>query len=170
MVNSSNYAINLVHFIHWTHTRTRVFAGYRNVRNIMKKKAILFSSYLLLLLSLCSCSGVFYSTDATSLLTSDLNDDGTPEILYIEKESQTKYHLIVKQGEIVILRTPFYRHFKEPFYNTKVAIIYNDGNKSLQKPHLMVKGGRPPKALFFEYINGKMETITPSINEANEFN
>ena len=29
-----NYAINLVRFTHWTHTRTRVFAGYRNVRNI----------------------------------------------------------------------------------------------------------------------------------------
>ena len=26
-----NYAINLVRFTHWTHTRTRVFAGYRNV-------------------------------------------------------------------------------------------------------------------------------------------
>ena len=35
-IMSSNYAINLVRFTHWTHTRTRVFAGYRNVEDVEK--------------------------------------------------------------------------------------------------------------------------------------
>ena len=36
-MQTHNYAINPARFTHWTHTRTRVFAGYRNVM-FMKKQ------------------------------------------------------------------------------------------------------------------------------------
>ena len=129
----------------------------------MKISVFIVNTLLLLVLCACSSSNIIYGPTATEFLICDFNKDGKPEKKYIEGEANSnEQYLIIEQEKKIFLRIPYYSLYKEPYFNTQLAIIYGKGKERFPRPRLMVKGGRKKELLFFEFQGDKMQKVEPT--------
>ena len=127
---------------------------------------------ILLLLSSCACSSssIIYSSKTADFLICDFNQDGKPEKKFIEGEANSnEQYLIIEQDNKQFLRIPYHSIYKEPYFNTQLAIIYGEGKERFPKPRLMVKGGREKAIFFFEFHGDKMQLVAPTAREQAAF-
>ena len=127
---------------------------------------------ILLLLSSCACSSssIIYSSKTTDFLICDFNQDGIPEKKFIEEETNSnEQYLIIQQDKKLFLRIPYHSNYKEPYFNTQLAIIYGEGKQRFPRPRLMVKGGRKKELLFYEFHGDNMQQVVPTTREQDAF-
>ena len=118
----------------------------------MKISVFIVNTLLLLVLCACSSSNIIYGPTATEFLICDFNKDGKPEKKYIEGEANSnEQYLIIEQEKKIFLRIPYYSLYKEPYFNTQLAIIYGKGKRAV--PQTSPYGQRRPKERALIFLN-----------------
>ena len=131
-------------------------------------KRIATTIIYLMILCTCSCSRIYYSSDISAFLNSDFNKDGKPEKIYLEIGEHTlQQFLVIEQDNKIFLKIPYFTHYKEPYFNTTLAVIYREGDHYLPKHRLMVKGGKNKEIHIYEFQDDKMQLIKPTDKKIN---